>query len=216
MKAPVISEKYLVPAVIITAVLTLGCAVFNAFILPGWIYMGLIEIILVTLMLILFARNWSPETVRYGILVYAVATGIQVIGQRYPALMGEFHFGSALGPFANNVGLLIGLPWFISIMLSVQVAHKITGKLYASALLGAILSMVPALFMIYNGESLDFFYWTDIVPPIRTFVIWFAAIFILHFSAGQMQIDFSNPAGKPLYLTWFGFHLLLFCLRLAV
>ena len=145
-----------------------------------------------------------------------MVTGLQVVGQRYPALLGEFHFGIALGPYANNVGLLIGLPWFLSIMLSAQLSRQLVKNIYLGALIGTVLAMGASLFMIYNGDALQFFYWVDVVPPARTFIIWSAATFILLFAGAQMQVEFTNPAGKALYVTWFGFHFVLFCLRFAL
>lgn len=214
MKAPVLGKKYVIPAVITTAVLSAACIFINAWMLPGWSFSGTAELLVIALACTLFSDNWSPATVRFGIMVYAVTTGLLAVAKNHPALLGDFSFGIALGPYANSVGALIALPWYITIILSYAIATSLTENIYLRSLLGAVFGIVPAIFMMYNSEALDFYYWTALVPPIKAFVVWFMAIFILHFAGNQLEIRSANPIAKPLYIIWFGFHFLLFFIRL--
>lgn len=213
MRVPFLGQKFAIPAIISTAALSAGCLVINAWNLPGWSYAGTVEILVLAATGALFGANWSPITVRYGILVYTVITGLLAVAKNHPAIFGDFSFGNALGPFANNVGLLMAFPWFLAIIFSYPLAAQLSNNIYLRSLLGAAIAMVPSIFLLYNSSSLDFYYWTDIIPPLRVYVVFFIAFFILHFAGAQMQIRLSNPLLKPFYVMWFGFNFLLFLVR---
>lgn len=213
MKVPLLGQNHLIPAVIAVAAISAVCIIINGWNLPYWPYAGTVEIILLAVTCALFGSNWSPVTVRYAILVYAVITGLLAVAKNHQAIFGDFSFGNALGPYGNNVGLLMALPWFLAIFLSYPLAEQLTSTIYLRSLLGAAIAIVPSIFLLYNSASLDFYYWSDVIPPIRVFVVLFITFYILHFAGAQMHIRVSNPVLKPLYVIWFGFNFLLFLVR---
>lgn len=216
MKFPVLGQKQVIAASIITAILAVACLVVNVLFLPGWMYMGTAVLALLSVVYALFAVNWSPMAIRFGILIFVVCVGIQIIARKNPGLMGEFEFGQALGPVVNNIALLCGLPWFLMVMFSLPIAQRLTPNIYLRAILGAVLVFLPTIFFLYNADRLDILYWEELVPSMGAFITWFAAGFMLHFTGNQMQVKSENPMAIPLYVTWLAFNLLLFGIRLAM
>lgn len=213
MRVPILEKKYVPPALIAAGILSVACIVINGLILPGWSYAGTVELLLLVSVYALFSGNWSTMSIRFGILVYAVSTGLMAVSRNHPAILGDFSFGNALGPFSNNVGLLIGMPWFLTVMLSYPVAAHFSNNIYFRSLLGALFALVPAVFLFHIGEKLDFFYWTEIAPPVRSYIVWFTAFFLLHFTGTQMELKPANHAAKPLYAIWLGFLVSVYVLR---
>ena|SRR5688572_23252509 len=213
MQFPILKHKSLVPAIVVMAIAGITGLVISLQLLPGWPMIGLVLLLLLTTIYALFASDFTPMLLRFGVMVYAVTTALMVVAQRNPALMGEFSFGTALGPFFNNVGLLLGLPWFVLIICSFPIAQRLSENIYLRALFGALLFIVPATFMMYNAETLNFFYWENVFPPVQAFLVWFAVAFFLHFAGVQLQVKSEHPAALALYITWFAFNVLLFVLR---
>lgn len=214
MKTPVLNEKRLIPAVAGMVLISVVGLVLQALLLPGWMYVGTIELLILAIIYGAFAVNFSPIMVRYGILCYVLGTGLMVVAQRSTGIMGEFSFGSALGPFMGSVGLFLGLTWFVPVMLSYAVAERFSENIYVGSLIGGLLVMVPGIFLLHNAASLDFFYWADEHSVIKPIIVWFVVGFFLHFAGRQMQVRSSNPAALPLYITWFAFNLALFVINL--
>jgi hypothetical protein len=210
MKAPLLGQKYFLPAVVITALLTLTCILIHVLQLPGWLYMGTAELLLLIVVFALFASHFTPMNIRFNILVYVVGTGIFVIARTHPVLMGKFSFYDGLGPFAGNVGLLLGLPWLISVLFTYPIATRYSENMYARSLFGAVLITVPAYFFLFDADQLMFLYWTELNPSYAALITWFVAGFFFHFAGNQMQVRIENRMAIPLYCMWLGFHLVIF------
>lgn len=198
------------------AACSLAALLINLMLWPGWMYAGTGELLVLLAIYALSSTHWSGMTVRFGILTYAVSTGLIVVARTHASLMGDFTYGNGLGPFAGNVGLLLGLPWFLMVMLSFPVAIRYSENIYLRSLIGAILILVPAIFFFYNCEALDFIYWTEIFPPVKAFITWFVAGFFLHFAANQMQVKSDNSLAVPLYVTWLAFNICLLVGRMLI
>ena len=197
-------------ALVISGIMSGICLFINVRLTGGWPWMGMIEMAVLTITFGLFASVSHPNQLRFGILVYALSTGVLVIAKSHPALMGEFEFQPSLGPFANNVGLLCGLPWFLVIMLSFPLAARLSEKIYLRALLGGILVAVPSYFIMANGEMLNFFYWPSGAIPVQAYILWFGTGFLSHFAGHLLQVRSDNAAGAGLYANWVVYLIVLF------
>lgn len=210
MKVPILGQNYFLPAVVITALLTITFVLFRVLQLPGWLYMGTAELLLLIVVFALFARHFTPMNIRFSILVYVVGTGLFVLARQHPSLMGEFSFYDGLGPFAGNVGLLLGLPWLIAVLFTYPVAARYSENIYGRSLFGAVLITVPAYFFLFDADQLMFMYWDELRPSYTALITWFVAGFFFHFAGNQMQVNVENRMAIPLYCMWLGFHLLIF------
>ncbi len=183
--------------------------------LPGWMYSGSALLLTTLIAYLLFAGPWSPAQIRFVILVFAVGTGILVIGERNPAMFGSFSMGDGLGPFFGSVGMLCGLLVALPTLFTYPIAGNLTENIYLRSLIGAVLVTVPAILISYNGEMLSFFTWFEIFPAFTGFIIWFAISFFLQFAGFQLQVTLDNPMALPLYIIWIGAQLVMTIIRFA-
>lgn len=215
MKFPILSPKYSLLAAIISGVLAVVVIVWLRLLLPGWMYSGSVLLLTSLIGYLLFAGPWSPSQIRFVILVFAVGTGILVIGERNPAMFGSFSMGDGLGPFFGSVGMLCGLLVALPTLFAYQVVGGLTENIYLRSLIGAVLVTVPAILISYNGEMLSFFSWFEIFPAFSGFIIWFAISFFLQFAGQQLQVKMENPMALPLYIIWIGAQVVITILRFA-
>jgi hypothetical protein len=216
MRLPIAGNRFSPVFIVASALFSLVAVFINAKLLPGWMFAGSAVLLVLTIIYALYSRHWSGMTVRFGILTYAVASGIWVVARTHPSFMGDFTYGNAPGPFMGTVGLLVGLPWFLTVLFSIPLANRMSSNLYLRSLIGAALFLVPSLFFFYNCASLDFIYWTEVFPPMRAFILCFVAGFFFHFAASQMQVASENTMAVPLYVVWLGFNILLLCARMLL
>lgn len=213
VKFPILDKRYAFAAVLSACILSAIFLLMYIFRSPGREYIGILETVLLSLVCVLFAPNWSRMTIRYGLLVYVIATCIQFIARRHSSLMGHFTFGEALGPFSNDVGLLLGLPWIFTVFVSYPFAEKLSQNIYIRSLVAALIALVPSLFVLYNSEALGFYTWYEDMPPLRACIVWLVTFYILQFARTQMAIPAVNPVTNQMYVSWLLFQVALFCYR---
>lgn len=213
MKFPLLQPKHSPAASILTGLLSVLILIWLPLQLPGVLYCGSALLLLCLFAYLLFAGEWSPAEIRYVILVVAVGTGILVIAQNNPAMLGSFSMDEGLGPFLGPVGLLCGLLVALPTLFSFPLTARLTSNIYLRSLIGGILVTVPTILISYNSEVLHFFTWFELVPSYSGFIVWFVVSFFLHFAGHQLQVQLGNPMALPLYIVWVGVQVVITILR---
>lgn len=215
VKFPLLEPKHSLAASILTGILSVLILIWLPLQLPGVLYCGSALLLLCLFAYLLFAGEWSSAEIRYVILVFAVGTGVLVVAERNPAMMGSFSMGEGLGPFLGSVGLLCGLLYALPTMFSFPLTARLTDNIYLRSLIGGIMVTVPAILISYNSNLLNFFTWFELVPSSTGFIVWFVVSFFLHFAGHQLQVKLENPIALTLYIVWIGTQVVITILRFA-
>lgn len=163
----------------------------------------------------------------YFFAAIAFLTGMitEMIGVHTGILFGNYAYGTILGPAVNDVPLLIGVNWFVTMTISSTAASVLLKhhsdsnealtfsalkRLGLLSLLGALIATSFDWIMEPVAVKLGFWSWLgDGTIPVWNYVCWFIISYLLILIAGLLRVDLRNPFSIPLLLIQALFFLLL-------
>jgi hypothetical protein len=212
VKLPLLRSEHCTAAWVTSIGLGIACLVWRNCAFQGWEYAAGTFLIGLAVLLALFSSETSKSTTQFGMLVFAIGTGVLLMAARFEGLINGISFGPALLIVNNQLGLLSGLLWLIPVLTTFRFAGRYSENIYVRSLLGAILVLAASVFMMQTSESLMILFWKRDIMPWKALLLWFVAAFFFHFAGHQMQITISNPISFRLFLTYIGF----FAAQLAI
>ncbi len=124
----------------------------------------------------------------------------EILGVNYQLIFGSYHYGEILGPKIMGVPLLIGINWFILIMITAAIAQDFSSKLWQQILIGIMLMVFLDLLIEPIAPILDFWEFEGGEAPFQNFIGWALVSLPLQLFFQRLKIRFNNSFPYHLYL----------------
>lgn len=124
----------------------------------------------------------------------------EILGVNYQLIFGSYHYGEILGPKIMGVPLLIGINWFILIMITAAIAQEFSSKLWQQILIGIMLMVFLDLLIEPIAPLLDFWEFEGGEAPFQNFIGWALVSLPLQVFFQRLKIRFNNSFPYHLYL----------------
>ena len=128
----------------------------------------------------------------FSSFVFILSWFIEYIGVRTGALFGEYKYGETLYPLLAEVPFIIGFAWFTALFSSTALMQKINyfGNIsdYGKALLIGLFMVVFDAFMEPAAVKLDYWHWSNNLPPIQNYLIWFIMGYLFALTGLKIQV----------------------------
>ncbi|MEM0998690.1 MAG: carotenoid biosynthesis protein [Bacteroidota bacterium] len=152
-------------------------------------------------------REWNPAFVGIAILCCLVGFFIEVAGVATGVIFGEYAYGSTLGIQAWGVPLVMGVNWLVLVYSTGAIAHRLPLPRIAQAAVAAGLMTLLDVVLEPVAIRLDFWTWSEGMPPLQNYLAWFAVAFVLLTAFHYLKFNKQNKVGVALYCIQFVFFL---------
>lgn len=127
---------------------------------------------------------WSEGFKKKSLLpLFVISVGgytLELIGIHTQLLFGDYVYGNALGIKLFEVPIIIGLNWYIIVLVSANITRLLKMNLLFSSLFSGLFCVFLDVLIEPVAIRLDYWSWTQGVIPIYNYVCWF--IFSVLFS----------------------------------
>lgn len=151
------------------------------------------HLILSTVILLLFHKEWSSNFFLFSALAFLIGFGAEVVGVQTGLIFGDYTYGTVLGPKVLGVPLMIGVNWF----LLVYVTGALFIKYISNDILAAAMAAIIMVFLDFLIEpvaiALDFWTWHSDGIPLSNYIGWFAVAFLIQIIYRKIPFTKSNP-----------------------
>ncbi|TGE09377.1 carotenoid biosynthesis protein [Hymenobacter fodinae] len=141
------------------------------------------------------ATFWS-----FVVVTMLVGFFVEVAGIRTGLIFGQYEYGPTLGPQWLDVPLIIGLNWFMLVLMGGSLANYLKLSGFLKAVVGALLLVGMDLCIEPVAVKYDFWDWRYNIIPLQNFKGWFAVALILLVYFNRLEISRRNPLVPFLYL----------------
>ncbi|GAB4133309.1 MAG: hypothetical protein Fur0041_05460 [Bacteroidia bacterium] len=194
-----LSPKFIWPARIIIAILTI-VGIVGIYRAPAdFVKLSPLNLILNAVLLLLFFGGLNKDFLRYSVLVFAGGVAVEIIGVRTGAVFGEYTYGEALGFKVGEVPLIIGLNWWMLTLSSMSISASVSDNIYIRALTGAALMTALDVLIEPMAPQLDFWYWAENMAPLKNYIAWALVSFFFHFTGHSLKVNAENPLAAMIF-----------------
>lgn len=163
--------------------------------------------LLVTFLIAVYAEKVKSTKFFIMLLVcFFCGLIIELIGVHNEFLFGAYSYGSTLGIKFFDTPIIIGINWAMLTYASVSISNRFNFSITSKAFLGAFLMVFLDLLIEPVAVYFDFWSWTDqplnrlIVAPLRNYITWFIASFILNVFVHFYTPNLKNKVIEFLYI----------------
>jgi putative membrane protein len=141
------------------------------------------------------ATFWS-----FAIVTMLVGFFVEVAGIETGLIFGQYEYGPTLGSQLLGVPLIIGLNWFMLVLMGGSLVNYLRLPGFLKAVVAALLLVGMDLCIEPVAVKYDFWDWRYNIIPLQNFKGWFAVALILQVYFNRMDISKRNPLVPFLYL----------------
>lgn len=144
---------------------------------------------------ILIILNNRPFNYNFLFISYFLGFICELIGVNTGILFGDYTYGDTLGIQLFNIPLIIGINWFVTVIISASIADKFAKKIYFKMIISLLLIMFLDISMEPIAPKMDMWRFTGYdSAPLSNYVTW---IFI---SLPLLIFYFKNNINANFYL----------------
>jgi len=151
------------------------------------------HLILSTVILLLFHRDWSIQFYIFSVLAFIIGFGAEVVGVQTGLIFGDYTYGTVLGPKILGVPLMIGVNWFLLVYITGVLVQKYLENDILAAILAALLMVFLDFLIEPVAIALDFWTWKSDDIPLSNYLGWFAVAFLIQMIYRKMHFSKENP-----------------------
>ncbi len=160
--------------------------------------------------LIFFHREkWNPKTLAIFATIAVLGFFVEVIGVNTGLIFGEYIYGNTLGIKVFNTPVMIAFNWILMIYTSAAIAQRLNFHVILTILSGAFLMVIYDLLLEPVAPNLDMWTWTEASAPFQNYVAWGIIAIVFHSLLQLNHIKIQNKLAPAVYLTQFGFFLII-------
>ncbi len=144
---------------------------------------------------ILIILNNRPFNYNFLFISYFLGFICELIGVNTGILFGDYTYGDTLGIQLFNIPLIIGINWFVTVIISASIADKFAKKIYFKMIISLLLIMFLDISMEPIAPKMDMWRFAGYdSAPLSNYVTW---IFI---SLPLLIFYFKNNINANFYL----------------
>lgn len=173
---------------------------------PLFVAMITPSLLLALIFVLSFHRPWNVRTAAWFAFVAVSAFALEWVGVRSDVLFGPYRYGPGLAPLVGGTPLIIGCNW----LLLVYCSHALVIPLRTASLrvlAGSLVMVAYDLAAEWAAPAMQMWHFRTGYPPLRNFVVWFAAAMVYHAGFELFRIPTRNPAARFLFLAQTAFFL---------
>jgi len=126
-------------------------------------------------------QNSANKFLIWSALTYIITFILEVIGVKTGLIFGEYSYGSTLGIKLFEVPLIIGFNWVFVILGSISIARLITGNIFLSTIISAVIASLFDLILEPVAIRLDYWSWSAGIIPLQNYFAWFVIALVSAF-----------------------------------
>jgi len=151
------------------------------------------HLILSTVILLLFHREWSANFIIFSSLAFLIGFGAEVVGVQTGIIFGDYTYGTVLGPKVFGVPLMIGVNWFLLVYITGALFHNYIVNDFLAAALAALLMVFLDFLIEPVAIALDFWTWDGDSIPLSNYIGWFVIAFFIQMIYRKISFSKENP-----------------------
>lgn len=170
-----------------------------------------LALILSTVILFLFHKNFDVKTFIAFFVVIMFGFIIEIIGVNTGYIFGEYEYGNTLGIKIIGTPIIIGINWLLMIYLSSSIFQFIKDK-YLKIYFASVFMVLYDLILEQVAPKLDMWLFYNGIAPIKNYVAWFIISIIFHTIFQLFKINTQNSLASTILIgqiLFFGILLLL-------
>lgn len=157
--------------------------------------------LLISAVLVMAFHKGNPAKLAAIFAITALAGFfVEVAGVKSGVIFGEYAYGETLGPKALEVPFTIGLNWFVLVYATGMITRGWRVPLVLRAAVSALLMVLLDIFLEPVAIQLDFWSWTDGVPPLQNYAAWFGLAFLLGLVLQSLKFEKGNKVAVTLFI----------------
>ena len=185
--------------------------IFNTWSSLFFIKLTPLALILSTVILFLFHKNFNVKTFIAFFVVIMFGFIIEIIGVNTGYIFGEYEYGHTLGIKIIGTPIIIGINWLLMIYLSSSIFQFIKNR-YLKIFFASIFMVIYDLILEQVAPKLDMWQFENGTAPIKNYVAWFIISIIFHTIFQFFKINTQNRLASTILIAqilFFGILLLL-------
>ncbi|MBN2745795.1 MAG: carotenoid biosynthesis protein [Bacteroidales bacterium] len=160
-------------------------------------------------LIIFHKESWSTKAILVFSFIAILGFFVEVIGVNTGLIFGEYSYGNSLGIKIFNTPIMIAFNWLLMIYTSAAIAQKWKFHPIITILFGAALMVVYDMLLEPVAPKLDMWTWVQSSAPLQNYLAWALISIAFHALLQLNQIKIYNKLAPAIYLTQFGFFLIL-------
>jgi uncharacterized membrane protein len=163
-----------------------------------------LNLLLTTIVLLLFHRNWNLPFVLSAFAAIVAGFGVEALGVHTGVIFGSYRYGETLGWQLVEVPLVIGLNWLLLVYTVSAVLNTIQNVLIF-CLSGALIMTGLDVLMEPVAMRLDFWQWESGQIPLQNYLAWFVISFLMMLFFRKVNPVLENRFAKVVLAIQFVF-----------
>jgi putative membrane protein len=179
--------------------------------MPDLVYGTPVNLLISLVVVLFFDTHKAKSLLWFGLLVFILGYGIEVIGIQTGKIFGTYSYGDILGFKLWNTPLMIGINWLLLVITAGNLVDQIFSK--NSQYLKIVIAATLMLFLDYLIEPVAIHWtmwvWENIEVPLQNYIAWWliaAVMFTIYYYFLGKQV---NKVASAVFIIQVGFFALL-------
>jgi len=133
-----------------------------------------INLLLSLLLVLIFDQHKTKSMLWFGIIVFTLGYGIEVIGVKSGKIFGVYSYGEILGPKIWNTPLMIGVNWLLLVIGAGNLVDQYLSKLSTIIKIGIAASLMLFIDLLIEPIAIQWGMWTweNVNVPLQNYIAW--------------------------------------------
>jgi len=133
-----------------------------------------INLLLSILLVLIFDQHKTKSMLWFGIIVFTLGYGIEVIGVKSGKIFGVYSYGEILGPKIWNTPLMIGVNWLLLVIGAGNLVDQYLSKLSTIIKIGIAASLMLFIDLLIEPIAIQWGMWTwkNVNVPLQNYIAW--------------------------------------------
>ncbi len=133
-----------------------------------------INLLLSILLVLIFDQHKTKSMLWFGIIVFTLGYGIEVIGVKSGKIFGVYSYGEILGPKIWNTPLMMGVNWLLLVIGAGNLVDQYLSKLSTIIKIGIAASLMLFIDLLIEPIAIQWGMWTwkNVNVPLQNYIAW--------------------------------------------
>lgn len=156
-----------------------------------------------------FHKVWNVRTVIWFLFIAVSSFLLEMKGVHTGKLFGNYAYERGLAPLVSGTPIIIGLNWLFLVYGSRAVVFKFRLRPWLRVLSGSLLMVAYDTVLEWVAPVMQMWRFDGGYPPLRNFVVWFAAALVFHTGSELLRIRNDNVPARSLFAAQIAFFMII-------
>ncbi len=160
--------------VFLMIIYTVGFAGIGLELMPQLVYGTPVNLLLSLAIVVFFDQHKGKSMLWFGVLVFALGYGLEVLGVQTGRIFGVYSYGDILGFKLWETPLMIGVNWLLLVIAAGNLVDQVFTKssIYLKIVLAATLMLLLDLLIEPIAIQWTMWTWESVKVPIQNYIAW--------------------------------------------